>query len=63
MASVACFGVGVSVMFHLMFDHYTLVRLGLLSGHLLGNSSPLGWPYVLIVFCLFVYFIYFPYWL
>ena len=31
-----------------------LVRFGLLSCHLLVNSCPLGWPYVLIVFCLFV---------
>ena len=35
---------------------------GLLSGHLLINSSPLGWTFVLIVFCLFVIFIYFPLW-
>ena len=44
-------------MFHLMFVHYTfrLVRFWLLSGHLLGNSCPLGWPFVLIVFCLFVF--------
>ena len=32
-------------------------------GHLLGNSCPLGWPYVLTVFCLFVFFIYFQFWL
>ena len=38
-----------------------LVRFGLLSGHLLGISCPFGWPYVLIVFCLFVIFIYFPF--
>ena len=31
-----------------------LVRFGLLSGRLLGNSCPLGWRFVLIVFCLFV---------
>ena len=37
-----------------------LVRFGLLSGHLLGNSCPLGWPYVLIVFCLFVFFLFIP---
>ena len=61
MVSVACFGVRVSVMFHLMFI-ILLVRFGLLSGHLLGNSCPLGWPHVLIVFCLFVIFIYFPFW-
>ena len=47
-------------MFHLMFVHYTFVRFGLLSGHLLGNSCPLGWLYVLVVFCQFVFFVYFP---
>ena len=39
-----------------------LVRFGLLGGHLLGDSCQLGWPCVLIVFCLFVIFIYFPFW-
>ena len=38
------------------------VRSGSLSGHLLVNSCPLGWPYDLIVVCLFVFFIYFPLW-
>ena len=61
MISVACFGVIVSVMFHLMFVHYTFSSFGLLSGHLLGNSCPLGWPFVFIVFCLFVIFTYFPF--
>ena len=42
-------------MFHLMFVHYTFSFLfGLLSDHLCGNSCPLRWPFVLIVFCLFV---------
>ena len=42
-------------MFHHIFVHYTFSSLfGLLSDHLLGNSCPLGWPFVLIVFCLFV---------
>ena len=51
MVSVAWFGVRVSVMFHLMFVNYILlVRFGLLSGHLLGNSCPLDGPYVFIVF-------------
>ena len=31
-----------------------LVWFGLLSDHLLGNSCPIGWPFVLIAFCLFV---------
>ena len=49
-------------MFHLMFVNIPLVRFGLLSCHLLGNSCPLGWPFDRIVFCLFVIFIYFPFW-
>ena len=56
------FGVIVSVMFHLMFVHFTFSSVDLLSDHLLGNSCPLGWPFVLIVFCLFVIFGYFPFW-
>ena len=44
------FGVRLSAMFHLTYVHIILVRFGLLSGHLLGNSSSLGWPYVLFVF-------------
>ena len=46
-------------MFHLMFVHYNFNSVLFLSGHLLGNSCLLGWPFVLIVFCLFVIFIYF----
>ena len=42
--SVACFGVRVSVMFHLMFVHYTLSSVRIAEWHLLGNSCPLGWP-------------------
>ena len=61
MVSVRCFGVRVSVMFHFMFVHYTFSSVGLLSGHLLGNSCPLGKQFVLIVFCLFVIFIDFPF--
>ena len=65
MVYVRCFGVRVSVMFHFMFVHYihyTFSSVGLLSGHLLENSCPLGEQFVLIVFCLFVIFIYFPLW-
>ena len=40
--------------FHLTCVHIILVRFVLLSGHLFGNSCSLGWPCVLIVFCLFV---------
>ena len=59
--SVACFGVRFSVMFHLIIVHYTFSSVGLLSVHFFGNSCPLGWTYVLIVFCLFVIVIYFPF--
>ena len=62
MVSVSCFGVKVSVMFHFMGVIILLVQFGLLSGHLLGNSCPLGYQFVLIVFCLLVIFIYFPLW-
>ena len=42
-------------MFHLIFVHYKFSSLfGLLSVHLLGNSCPPGWPFVLIVLYLFV---------
>ena len=58
MVSVSCFGVRFSVMFHFIL----LVQFGLLFGHLLGNSCPLGEQFVLIVFCLFVIFVYFPFW-
>ena len=35
-----------------------LVRFWLLSGHLLGNSCALDWPFLLIVFCLFVFYLF-----
>ena len=41
--SVSCFGVRVSVMFHFMFVcSLYFIQFGLLGGHLLGNSCPLG---------------------
>ena len=40
----------VRMTFHLTYVHIILVRFGLLSGHLFGNSCPLGRPYVLFVF-------------
>ena len=59
--SVVCFGVRVSVMFHLMFVHFTFSSVWVAEGHLLGNSCPLGLPYVLIVFCLLVTCFYIPF--
>ena len=32
-----------------------LVQFWLLSGHLFGNNCQLGWPFVLICLCLFVF--------
>ena len=40
--SAACFGIRVSVTFHLTCVHIILVLFGLLSCHLLGNSCSLG---------------------
>ena len=54
MVRVACFGVRISVTFHLMFVHIFLVRFVLLSGHLLGKSCSLGSPFVLCVFLPYV---------
>ena len=45
-------------MFHLMFVHYTFssVLVAEWPPWLLGNSCALGWSFVLIVFCLFVFY-------
>ena len=40
--SVSCFDVRVSVMFTLCLFIILLVQFGLLSGHFLGSSCPLG---------------------
>ena len=48
MVSVACFGVRVSVMFHLMFVHYTFSSVWVAEWPPFGNSCPLSWPSVLI---------------
>ena len=53
MVSVACVGVRISVMFHLMLVSYTFSSVWVV-GHLLGNSCPLGLQYVLIVLFLYV---------
>ena len=55
MVFIACFGDRASVMFALCLFIILLVKFGLLGGHLLGNRCLLGWPHVLIVFCLFVF--------
>ena len=48
--------------FSLLIIHVLLVRFGLRSDHLLGNSCPLGWPFVHIVFCLLVIWFISPFW-
>ena len=53
MVSVACVGVRISMMVHLMFVHNTFSSVWVV-GHLLGNSCPLGLQSVLIVLFLYV---------
>ena len=67
MVSVGCFGVRVSVVFRVVFVHCTFGSVWVagwppffLGGG--GGGCPLGWQFVLIVFCLFVIFVYFPFW-
>ena len=62
MVSVSCFGVRVSVMFHFMYIYYTFSSVWVAEWPPFGNSCLLGEQFVLIVFCLFVIFIYFPFW-
>ena len=42
-------------MFHLMFVHYTFSSVLVAEWPVFGNSCALGWSFVLIVFCLFVF--------
>ena len=42
--------------------YYTFSSVWVAEWLPLGNSCPLVWPFVLIVFCLFVVFGYFPFW-
>ena len=37
---------------------HSIGQFWLLNVHLLGNSCALGWPFVLIVFCLFVFYLF-----
>ena len=62
MVSVSCFGVRVSVMFHVMFVHYTFSSVWVAEWPPFGKKLPARLAIVLIVFCLFVIFIYFPLW-
>ena len=41
-------------MSHLMFVHYTFSSIWVAEWPPFEKKLPLGWPYVLIVFCLFV---------
>ena len=62
MVSVSCFGVRFSVMFHFMFVHYTFSSVWVAEWPPFGKKLPARLAFVLIVFCLFVIFIYFPLW-
>ena len=62
MVSVRCFGVRVSVMFHFMFVHCTFGSVWVAGWPPFGDGCPLGWWFVLVAFCLFVVFVYFPLW-
>ena len=50
-------------MFYLMFVHYTLSLVWIAKWPPIGKKLPTRWPFVLIVFCLYVIhvFIYFPF--
>ena len=48
--SVACFGVRVLMMFY-----FTLCLVWVAEWPPFGKFCPLGWPYVPIVFCLYVF--------
>ena len=45
-------------MFHLIFVHYTFSSGLVAEKPFLGNSCALGWPFVLIVFFLFVFYLF-----
>ena len=62
MVSVSCFGVGVSVMFHFMFVHCAFSSVWVAGWPPFWGWLPARWRFVLVVFCLFVVFIYFPFW-
>ena len=61
MVSVSCFGVRVSVMFHFIFVHYTFSSVWVAEWPPFGEKLPTRLAIFLIVFCLFVIFIYFPF--
>ena len=49
-------------MFHRMLAHNNFSSVWVAECPPIGKSCALGWPYVLIVFFLFVIFICFPFW-
>ena len=53
--SVASFSVRYLVIFHHMFVHYTFSSVWVAEWPSFGKSCPLGWPCILILFCLFVF--------
>ena len=60
--SVSCFDVRVSVMFHFMFVHYTFSSVWVAEWPPFGKLLPARLAICSYVFCLFVIFIYFPFW-
>ena len=61
MVYVACFGVKVSVMFHLIFVHYTFSSVWVAEWPPFSEiAAPLWWPYDLIVFFSICNFCSFP---
>ena len=54
----------VSVMFYFVFVRCAFGSVWVAGWPPLGGGCPLGWRFVLIVFCLFVIFIFicFPFW-
>ena len=62
MVSVSCFGVRVSVMFHFMFVHYAFSSVWLAEWLPFGKKLPARLAICSHCICLFVIFIYFPFW-
>ena len=60
MVSVACFGVRVAVMFHRKFVHYTFSLVWVAEWPPFVKKLPA--QLVICSHCLFVVFIYFPFW-
>ena len=60
--SVACFGVRVSVMFHLMFVHNTFSSVWVAEWPTIWEIAARSVGHMFIAFCVYVIFIHFPFW-